>query len=103
MSLLIIFKSDQQSIIILKGKLFRSGADQKLARQAYIKYARTLDVILATFGLSMLSLAIALFSNNNSTFYIPGIIGLVLAGVGVWGRCKTFVSAARELDRIGGT
>ena len=101
MALLITFKSDQQSIIILKGKLFHSDADQKLARQTYMKHARTIDVALAAAGLSMLSLAIALFANKSPLFYVPGIVGLALTGTGVWGRCKTFLAADRELDRIG--
>lgn len=100
MALLTTFKSDQQSIIILKGKLSHSDADKQLARQMYKKYARKIDVVLATVGLSMLSLAIAMFANRSPLFYVPSIVGLAFAGVGVWGRCKTFLAADRELDGI---
>jgi hypothetical protein len=98
MALLITIKSDQQSISILKGKLFHSGSDQKLAQQTYAKHARVTDVIFATAGLAMFTLSIALFTNKSAAFYVPGVIGLLVAGTGVWGRCKTFIAAERELD-----
>jgi hypothetical protein len=100
LSLLIVYKSDQQSIIILKGKLFRADRDQDIAAKVYRKHTRVLSVMLFSFGFSILSVAVILLANKNSLFPLPAAIGLVFLVCGIWGRISSFRAADRELDQV---
>lgn len=100
LSLLIVYKSDQQSVIILKGKLFRADKDQDIAAKVYRKHTRILSVVLFSFGLTILSVSVILLANKNSLFPLPAVIGLVFVVCGIWGRISSFRAADRELDQV---
>lgn len=100
LSLLIVFKSDQQSIIILKGKVFRHQKKQEFAEKIYRNHTRLSSVLLFSAGMAFLALSVIFFANENSLFPITGIIGLLLSGCGIWGRLKSFRAADRELDEV---
>lgn len=100
LSLLIVYKSDQQSIIILKGKLFRADRDQELAAKIYRKHTKVVSVILFAVGLAIMSVAVILFANENALFPFPAAIGLMFLVCGIWGRVSSFRAADRELDQI---
>lgn len=101
LSLLIVYKSDQQSIIILKGKLFRADRDQDIAEKVYRRHTNILSVVLFSAGIAILSVAVILFANESSLFPLPGAIGLIILICGIWGRVCSFCAADRELDKVG--
>lgn len=101
LSLLIVYKSDQQSIIILKGKMFRADKDQDIAAKIYRKHTSALSVVLFSIGLATLSVSVILLANESSLFLLPAAVGLIFLMCGIWGRISSFRAADRELDHVG--
>lgn len=97
LSLLIIIKSDQQSIHILKGKQHRAGLDQRIAERVYRSHTSVLSAASFALGFAALGLAVILLAKANPLYPWPALIGLALAAYGIWGRLKSFRKADREL------
>ena len=95
---LILFKSDQQSVIILRGKCHRLGIPQDEASAAYRKHLKRSSLVQSVIGMGALALAIASWvSEWTEAAIILGVIGVALLGLAICGRVKTFLAADQEL------
>jgi len=100
LSLLIITKSDQQSIHILKGKQHRAGLDQRIAERVYRSHTNVVSAASFVLGFAALGLAVVLLAKTNPLYPWPALVGVALAANGIWGRLKSFRKADRELDKL---
>jgi hypothetical protein len=92
----ITMKADAQFVDLLEGKMQRLGKPTKGVRHAYKKHARASSVVAYLFGMWLFFLAFAV--TNKSLGVGLGLLGVVLLGVGVMGRVRTFYQAERELS-----
>lgn len=97
LSVLIIYKGDKQFIHILEGGLFKQNRDTIIAAKIYRYNTKFSAVISFSLGGAAMGIAIILFSNGNEFFLIPAAMGLVLLGIGVWSRIRSFRITCREL------
>jgi asparagine N-glycosylation enzyme membrane subunit Stt3 len=97
---LIVFKSDQQSVHILEGKLHRLGLPQELGSAAYRKHSRRISQAQFVLGMGLLSLAIIFWVREERDWAMAvAATGTVLVVLGIWGRLRTFMAADAELKR----
>lgn len=99
-SLLIIFQSDQQSIHILQGKLFRLKGNQDLAVSLYRKHATPVSAASFALGFAAFAIAMIYHTKSNPFYPLPALIGLVLTLLGIWGRLRTFQKADQEISEM---
>lgn len=98
--LLITYKSDQQSINLLKGRLSRLGGDTRLGPAVYQRHRRRTSDGLVVVGSVLGAAAINLNVTGHPAFLAPGLIGVALVGAGVWGMGRSFIAASKEIDEM---
>ena len=98
--LLITYKSDQQSILVLEARLGRLGGDMSLAAGIYRKHrGRTSDGLVVA-GVVLIAAAICLYGAAYPWFPAPGLLGVALTGAGIWGMCRSYAAAFKEIDEL---
>ena len=97
---LITYKSDQQSIHVLEGRLFRLGGDMGLAAGVYRKHRRRTSDGLIVAGFVLIAAAICLYGAAYPWFPAPGLLGVALTGAGIWGMCRSYAAALKEIDEL---
>jgi hypothetical protein len=100
---LITFKHDKQSVHILEGKLHRLGLNLEQGRATYRKHLKRTSLLQFVFGMGVFASAIISWVREEKEWAIAlGVIGMVLCGLGIWGRVKTFMAADAELKTLKG-
>jgi len=94
---LIVFKYDQQVVILLEGKLFRQKRDVDIAAKVYEAHKSALSLALLMIGGAATGVSVFLLANGHRLFPLSAAISLALVGFGTWGRLRSFLAADLEL------
>ena len=98
LGVLIVLKSDQQSIHVLEGKLYKrrkATGDAKVVDQ---KHLHRSSLTLFVIGTGLGALAIILWVDTaRIKALLCGGLATVLCALGIWGRVSSFMAADAEL------
>ena len=97
-SLLVVAKSDKQSVHILEGKLFKQKRDTSAAAVAYKKHKKLSSVMLFVLGFIGIAMSVIMFVTKSELFILVVAYSLTSLVLGIWGRINTFRAADKELE-----
>ena len=98
LGVLIVLKSDQQSIHVLEGKLYKRGKATVDAKLAYQNHLHRSSLTLFVIGTGLSAMAIILWVDTaRSLALLCGGLAIVLCALGIWGRVRSFMAADAEL------
>ena len=98
LALLVVAKSDKQSVHVLEGKLFKRGIAINSAGDSYRKHVRKSSVIAWVLGFVAVAFGISSIELEDGVQFLISIVGVVLVMFGVIGRLNTFHAAEKDLE-----